>query len=64
MYARALSIISPADVTAIFTTNTAFVYVGSWIWLDEKLVLLPAKVSIRVIARTFLVLDGICANFS
>ncbi|XP_072038677.1 solute carrier family 35 member F3-like [Amphiura filiformis] len=43
MYARALGIIQPADVTAIFTTNTAFVYVGSWICLQERLVLLPAK---------------------
>ena len=44
MYARALSLMQPADVTAIFTTNVAFVYVGSWGCLQERLVLLPAKV--------------------
>ena len=45
MYAMSLAFIEAADVTAIFTTNTAFVYVASWIWLEERLALLPAKVN-------------------
>ncbi|XP_041470973.1 putative thiamine transporter SLC35F3 [Lytechinus variegatus] len=43
MYAAALKFKSPTDVTALFVTNTAFIYVFSWIWLEELLILLPAR---------------------
>ncbi|XP_038051858.1 solute carrier family 35 member F4-like [Patiria miniata] len=43
MYIRALGIIHVTDVTALFATNTAFVYICSWIWLKEKFILIPAK---------------------
>lgn len=43
MYAAALKFKSPTDVTAIFVTNTAFIYIFSWIWLEELLILLPAR---------------------
>ena len=36
LYIRALGVIAPADVTAIFSSSNAFVYVFSFIWLQEK----------------------------
>ena len=44
MYIRALGSIHVTDATALFTTNTAFVYICSWIWLKEKYILIPARV--------------------
>ncbi|XP_033640772.1 putative thiamine transporter SLC35F3 [Asterias rubens] len=43
MYIRALGSIHVTDATALFTTNTAFVYICSWIWLKEKYILIPAR---------------------
>ncbi|XP_071476845.1 solute carrier family 35 member F3-like isoform X1 [Diadema antillarum] len=43
MYVYALGVIAAADVTALFSSNTAFIYVFSWIWLHERLALLPAR---------------------
>ncbi|XP_071483684.1 solute carrier family 35 member F4-like [Diadema antillarum] len=43
MYAAALKLKAPTDVTALFVTNTAFIYAFSWIWLEELLILLPAR---------------------
>ena len=45
LYVYALGLIAAADVTAIFSSNTAFIYVFSWLWLHERLVLLPVRVS-------------------
>ncbi|XP_022088807.1 solute carrier family 35 member F4-like isoform X2 [Acanthaster planci] len=44
VYIRAVGIITVTDVTALFATNTAFVYICSWIWLKEKFILIPARV--------------------
>ncbi|XP_070534960.1 solute carrier family 35 member F4-like isoform X2 [Ptychodera flava] len=35
MYVYALGVIAAADVTALFSSNTAFIYILSWIWLSE-----------------------------
>ncbi|XP_077990009.1 solute carrier family 35 member F4-like [Glandiceps talaboti] len=35
MYVYALTVISAADVTALFASNTVFIYILSWIWLSE-----------------------------
>lgn len=43
MYVWALGLIAAADVTALFSSNTAFIYLFSWFWLKERLILLPAK---------------------
>ncbi|XP_041452607.1 putative thiamine transporter SLC35F3 isoform X1 [Lytechinus variegatus] len=43
MYVYALGRIAAADVTALFSSNTAFIYIFSWIWLHERIVLLPAR---------------------
>ncbi|XP_022088808.1 solute carrier family 35 member F4-like isoform X3 [Acanthaster planci] len=43
VYIRAVGIITVTDVTALFATNTAFVYICSWIWLKEKFILIPAR---------------------
>ncbi|XP_038049255.1 putative thiamine transporter SLC35F3 [Patiria miniata] len=43
LYVYALGKIAAADVTAIFSSNTAFIYVFSWLWLHERLVLLPVR---------------------
>ncbi|XP_033629308.1 solute carrier family 35 member F4-like [Asterias rubens] len=43
LYVYALGLIAAADVTAIFSSNTAFIYVFSWLWLHERLVLLPVR---------------------
>ena len=45
MYVYALGLIAAADVTALFSSNTAFIYAFSWIWLNERIQLLPARVS-------------------
>ena len=37
LYIRALGVIHAADVTALFLSSNAFVYILSWIWLKEKL---------------------------
>ncbi|XP_077990057.1 solute carrier family 35 member F4-like isoform X2 [Glandiceps talaboti] len=42
MYVYALGNISAADVTALFSSNTAFIYLLSWVVLNEKFV--PLKV--------------------
>ncbi|XP_033108322.1 solute carrier family 35 member F4-like isoform X3 [Anneissia japonica] len=51
MYVRALGVIAAADVTALFASNTAFIYILSWVWLEEKLSLLPIR-SLSVILST------------
>ncbi|XP_022079306.1 putative thiamine transporter SLC35F3 [Acanthaster planci] len=43
LYVYALGKIAAADVTALFSSNTAFIYIFSWLWLHERLVLLPAR---------------------
>ncbi|XP_072045616.1 solute carrier family 35 member F3-like [Amphiura filiformis] len=43
MYVYALGLIAAADVTALFASNTAFIYAFSWIWLHERIQLLPAR---------------------
>lgn len=60
MYFAALKYRAPTDVTAIFVTNTAFIYAFSWIWLEEVLILLPARLfSVALsIAGTVLVMAG------
>ncbi|XP_077990729.1 solute carrier family 35 member F4-like [Glandiceps talaboti] len=52
MYTYALGVISAADVTALFSSNTAFIYLLSWVVLKEKFV--PLKVF-----ATFLSIGGI-----
>ncbi|XP_071958627.1 solute carrier family 35 member F4-like isoform X2 [Antedon mediterranea] len=51
MYVRALGVIAAADVTALFASNTAFIYILSWVWLEEKLSLLPVR-SLSVVLST------------
>ncbi|XP_072045363.1 solute carrier family 35 member F4-like [Amphiura filiformis] len=43
LYVYALGLIAPADVTALFSSNNAFIYILSWVWLHERLQLLPAR---------------------
>ncbi|KAK3722097.1 hypothetical protein QZH41_019841, partial [Actinostola sp. cb2023] len=37
LYIRALGVINAADVTAIFSCSNAFVYIFSWLWLQERI---------------------------
>lgn len=43
-YVRALGVIRAADVTALFSSCNAFVYIFSLIWLQEKLGIVKVRV--------------------
>ena len=49
LYIRALGVIHPADVTALFSSSNAFVYVLSWIWLKERISIIRVFMTIKII---------------
>ncbi|XP_070533203.1 solute carrier family 35 member F4-like [Ptychodera flava] len=61
MYAYALSEIAAAVVTAVFSSNTAFIYILSWVVLDEKFV--PLKVLATILSVVGLVVMAYADGF-
>ncbi|XP_077990056.1 solute carrier family 35 member F4-like isoform X1 [Glandiceps talaboti] len=61
MYVYALGNISAADVTALFSSNTAFIYLLSWVVLNEKFV--PLKVLATVLSIAGLVVMAYADGF-
>ena len=43
LYIRALGVIHAADVTALFSSSNAFVYVFSWFWLKERISVIKVR---------------------